>query len=74
MRRANAPHPVLRTTLSPHAGRGGNTPFLRTPGEGARLFCARRATGNSLLPVDGEKVPEGRMRGAFGFLFLPAPR
>ena len=38
------PHPALRATLSPPAGRG--------------------ALDETLLPARGEKVPEGRMRGA----------
>jgi AraC-like DNA-binding protein len=47
-----APHPALRATLSPQAGRGATSP--------PRGHFQPRV---ALLPACGEKVPEGRMRG-----------
>ncbi len=47
------PHPALRATLSPQAGRGDTRQV-------------------ALLPACGEKVAEGRMRGAHALVFLLA--
>ena len=53
-----APHPALRATLSPQAGRG----------------ALGRNAARVLLPARGEKVAEGRMRGLFlPFILLALP-